>query len=240
MPWIASLVNDSTDGKMSPTLNGPSMFMVGPFYGQYGTGVTLNTSTTEWSLLFNIASSSSTINAATAPTPSTAISPINLSSDPTGKGPGATLYLPGSSQLNVPTGPYGALALGSIFAGSFFGSINNTSTPTIRFRLYLRNAATGAVAYTIADTTAFTMATISGGPLGIMINPSFSVSAVGATGSIIGNIEVTYGPNGWFGVPITTAVDTRQSYILDLTAQWGTSSASNALNINTGAFELLV
>jgi hypothetical protein len=106
--------------------------------------------------------------------------------------------------------------------------------------MYLRNASTGAVAYTIADTTAFTMATISGGPLGLMVNPSFLVSSVGATGSIIGNIEVTYGPNGWFGVPTTTTVDTRQSYIIDLTAQWGTSSSSNAINVSAGAFELLV
>jgi hypothetical protein len=236
MPLITSYNSDSTEGKMLPTLNGISIFTVGPFYGQYGTGITVANSTTEWSWLYNQASSSTTNGGLVGPTPSTAVTAINMSSDPTGKGPGASLYLPGSGQLNVPTGPYGALSLGTIFSGLFAGSVGITSTPTIAFKIYLRNPLTGAVVYTLLSTTT-TFAPSAGG---MLVEPNFCVTAVGAAGSITAMLNAQGGTAGVAVTPTVTAVDTRQSYLLDFTATWSAQSSSDTYTINYGFFEAQV
>ena len=236
MPLIASYNSDATEGKMLPTSNGLSVFTAGPFYGQYGTGFTVANSTSEWSWLYNQAASSTTNGGLTLPAPSTAVTAINMSSDPTGKFPGASLYLPGSGQLNVPTGPYGALSLGTVFSGLFAGSVGITSTPTIAFKIYLRSPTTGAVVYTLLNTST-TFAPVAGG---LLVEPTFCVTAVGAAGSITAMLNAQGGTSGVAVTPTVAAVDTRQSYLLDFTATWSAQSSSDTYTINYGFFEVQV
>ena len=236
MPLIQSLANDGTQNKMFNSLNGVSTFEVGPFYAQYGTGITTQASTTtEWSILFNIASNSSSKSTLTIPTASAAISAINLADDPTGKSPGASLYLPGTSQLNVPTGPFGALMLGSMISGEFWGVVGITSTPTIEWKMYLRKPSDGSVAYTLADSsTGFAPA--AGG---LFLKPMLAVSAVGTKGSITASFMAIGGTSAYVMTPTVTTVDTTQSYILDITGTWSASSASNTYTFYHGGREYL-
>ena len=234
MPFIASPGNDSTCSKVMPTLNGVQLFTAGPFYGQYGTGITLANSNTETSLCFNQAAA--TANTRSAPAASAAVSPINLSSDPTGTNIMASLQLPGVSQLNVPTAPYGALSLGTIFNGAFYGVIGITATPTLAIKILLRNPTTGAVAYTLISTTT-TFSPVAGG---LLIEPNFCVTSVGQTGTITATCQFQAGTYGCIFTPTVTTVDTRQSYILDLTATWSAASPSNTLTIYYGGFETIV
>jgi hypothetical protein len=237
MPLIDSLVNDATEGKATSTLNGITLFVAGPFYGQYGTGVVI-TGASDWSVIFS--QLTATANTVGIPTASAANTAINMSSDPTGKSPQASMYLPGSSILSVPTGPYGALALGTVYNGNFYGKFNNaSSTPTIRARLYLRNASTGAIAYTIADTTSAAQ-TSSGSDQSLIINPTFCVTSVTkGAGTIVGFMSITAGGTDTVSAPTVTTVDTTQSYILDLGFLWSTAG-SNTSTIYFGDFETIV
>jgi hypothetical protein len=234
MPWIASYINDSTEGKMLSTQNGPSLFTTGCFYTQYGTGITVASSTTDTSIIFNQATA--TANTLTVPTPAAAMTAVNLSSDPTGKQPGSTLLLPGPAQLNNPQQPYGALSLGTIFYGEFVGTVGITATPNIRIRVYLRNPLTGAIVYTICDTTVATFLPVAGS---LIINPMFCVINTGAAGTIVGTILATGGTSSYAGVTQVTTVDTRQSYILDVGVLWSAISALDTLTVYYGNFEIL-
>ena len=237
MPLIDSQVNDATEGKATQTLNGVTLFVAGPFYGQYGTGVVV-TGASDWSIVFN--QLTATANTVGYPTASAANTAINLSSDPTGKYPQASMFLPGSSILNVPTGPYGALALGTVYNGNFFGKFNNaSSTPTIRARLYLRNASTGAIAYTIADTTSAAQ-TSSGSDQSLIINPTFCVTSVTkGAGTIVGFMNITSAGSSTISAPTVTTVDTTQSYVMDVGFLWSTAG-SNTSTIYFGDFETIV
>jgi hypothetical protein len=237
MPLIDSLVNDATEGKATQTLNGISLFVAGPFYGQYGTGVVI-TGASDWSVIFS--QLTATANTSGIPTATAANTAINLSSDPTGKYPQASVFLPGSSILNVPTGPYGALALGTVYNGAFYGKFNDaSSTPTIRARLYLRNAATGAIAYTIADTTSAAL-TSAAGDQSLIINPTFCVTNVTkGAGTIVGFMNITAAGVDTVSAPTVTTVDTTQSYVLDLGFLWSTAG-SNTSTIYFGDFETIV
>jgi len=238
MPLIASFENDASEGRQTQTINGIGIFLAGPFYGSYGSGFTV-TGASDWSICFN--QLSATANTLGAPAATATLSPINLSSDPTGKYPSASLFLPGASQLNVPTGPYGALSLGTIFNGVFYGKFNNaSSTPTIRCRLYLRNAATGAIAYTLADTTS-AATTSSASDQSLIINPNFCVTSVTkGAGTIVGFMNVTTaGAATTISAPTITTLDTTQSYILDVGFLWS-AAGSNSATIYYSSFETVV
>jgi hypothetical protein len=232
---------------MNSTLNGPSVFLSGAFSVNYvAAGYVIGASATggigdaEWSIFSGV---NATSNANfVANTVSTAVNPstmtwVNVSSDPTGKGPGSTLYLPGTAQLNVPTAPYGALTAGTWFSGRIIGLWNNTATPTFQMRMHLRSPVTGKVVYTIIDTTAYT--TITNNGLGFKAQPSFVVVSGGTAGKIIGTMDINYGISGYQAAPVTTTVDCTQSYILDISAKFGTASASNGLTIYSAEIELV-
>lgn len=246
MALLGSLANTAIEQRAIPTQNGLMLFYNGAFYMGYNpSGYGVNTTASEYSI-FNGQNDSSNANfvANTIWTSGTSnpsvMTPINLSADPTGLGgPKGNLLLPGSSQANIPWGPMGAFTVGTLYTGAILGSINSTGTPTFQVRMHLRNPTTGKVAYTIADTTAFTTTAISGGPLGLYIVPTFQVLATGTSGKLAGWVEVNYGASGYEAAPVITTVDTTQSYILDISVKWGTSSASNAVVIYSAALEIV-
>ena len=229
------------------TLNGPSLFSSGAYSINYipagyviGASATGGVGDAEFSIFSGVNASSNanfTANTVSTATNPSVMSYVNLSPDPSGKGPGSSLLLPGASQLNVPTAPYGALTVGTWLSGRILAKWNNTATPTFQVRMHLRNPMTGKVAYTIADTTAFT--TITNNGLGMKIVPSFVVLSGGTAGSIVGTMELSYGISGYQSAPNVTTVDCTQNYILDVSMKIGTASASNAVTVYGACFELV-
>lgn len=247
MAWITSPTNQASEQKAAATLNGPSLLSSGAFMISYApSGYVVGASGTggvgdaEFSIFSGVNASNNANFVAntisTNPYPSV-MSYVSLSGDPASKGPGGSLFLPGSGQLNVPTAPYGALTLGTWVSGRIIGLYNNTSTPTLQFRAHLRSPVTGKVVYTIIDSTAY--ATITNNGLGIKVQPSFVVVAGGASGKLIGTMDINYGISGYQSTPTVTTVDCTQSYILDLSCKWGTASASNGITFYSAEFELI-
>jgi hypothetical protein len=242
MAWIASFTNDSTDQKAAQTQNGPVLLNSGVFALAYSNAgyIPISNSTSEFSILYGVNDTSNanfTANTVvTSPLP-TQMTYLNLSNDPTGKSPVAAFALPGSSQLNVPTAPLGALVEGTWLSGRIIGKWLATGTPAFQVRMHLRSPVTGKVVYTIADSTAFT--TVAANDLGLKINPSFIVTKGGASGQIIGTLDINYGVNGYQSKPTVTTVDCTQSYILDVSVKFGAASASNAPVFYGVCFELI-
>lgn len=248
MAWIGSTVNGSTDQKMQPTLNGGNLFLNGPFSIAYATsGYVIGASATggvgdaEYSIFSGLSASSNANflanTVSTASTPSV-LGYVNLASDPTGKGPGSSLFLPGASQAQGMVNPYGSLIAGTWFSGRIFGKFKSTGTPTFQVRVHLRNPITGKIAYTICDTTAFTTVNVAA-DLGLKIVPSFVVTTGGSSGTIIGTIDINYGVNGYQSNPTITTVDCTQSYILDVSMKWGTAAVANTTTIYGALFDLV-
>lgn len=232
MAWIANLNNAAADAKVITTLNGPSCFMSGQFYVQYsGLLSALASSTTETSIFFNQASA--TANTKTVPTTGA----VNLSSDPTGKAPAASLYLPGPGALGSSNQAMGSLTLGTVIDGRAVGTFGINGTPDVTAKLVLRNPDTGAVAYTLA-TSAVTTTTAGG----VVLLPSFCVTATGTSGTICGAIGILAGGlagTAAAGAVTSTTVDTTKSYIIDLTWTWGTSHSSNTVTFYYASMGLL-
>lgn len=230
MAWVEGTANDSSDARMSQTLNGPQLFTTGMFYCQYGQ-VSYNTSTTETSIIWNQAAA--TANTRSVPPYTTALSMTN---DATGQGaPGSSLFLSGYANG---TTPYGALTLGTVIQGKFFGSIkNNSSTPAFTVKLLLRNASTGAVAYTLSSKAITMVSTASA--TGVTLDWDIQVLSVGLTGSV--GVTGMFLSDAWAkpaSVYTATTVDTSQNYILDATVTFDASSANNA-TVLSGFFKLI-
>lgn len=132
--------------------------------------------------------------------------------------------------------PQNFLSTGLGITGSFYGSIANTATPTLRIRVVLKNPSTGAVVYAIADTGAVAMTTISSSDFEVGF--SSSVASVGATGSILARASFRYAGT-IVSIPFaTTSIDTTQAYSWDVLLTWGTSSASNTMTLAYGQLGL--
>ena len=232
MPLVTSYNSDSTEGKMLPTINGVSLFTVGPFFSGYGTGYTVANSTTESSIIYGSAAATTT---AIVPTASAAWAAVNLSSDPTGKGPGSSVYLPGSAQSNIPAAQYGALVPGSIISGMFMGTVGITSTPTIAIKIYFRNYSTGAVAYTLLNTSTGWSPAAGG----FLFEPYISVAVGGCKGSIVSMCNISNATSGYTSAPTVTTVDCTQSYLIDISFTWSAANSSNTFTIYNGSLEYL-
>lgn len=147
------------------------------------------------------------------------------------------------STVPIPVFPPNWLTLGTQLRGRLYGTIANTGTPTIQVRVVLKNSA-GTVVYALADTTAITMSTITG-TTELFVEFDSIVSAVGTSGSITSRAGISYGTTATTAsvflrqAAAAVTVDTTQSYSLDVMATWGTSSASNTLNIAVATIEVL-
>ena len=136
---------------------------------------------------------------------------------------------------SLPVIPANFLNVGVRFAGKVVGSIANTGTPTLRTRVVLRNTS-GTIVYTLADTTATAMTTISASDF--EVNFDFMTAAIGTSGSLVGRISHRYATTL---VPVAAAavtVDTTQQYTIDVLQTWGASSSSNTITVRWAEIEV--
>ena len=131
--------------------------------------------------------------------------------------------------------PQNFLSIGMLYRGMIVGTIANTGTPTLRVRVVLRNTA-GTIAYTLSDSTAVAMTTISASDF--QVDYDFMVAASGVTGSLVGRIRYRYASTTVTTVPAAVTVDTTQQYTVDTLLTWGTSSASNTATVLWSFLEL--
>ena len=123
--------------------------------------------------------------------------------------------------------PANFLALGTSFNKKIVGTIANTGTPTLRTRVVLKNTTTGAIVYTLADTTATAMTTVS--TVDFEVNFDLMTRAVGSTGQLYGRVSHRYATTTVYAAVTTTTVDMTQPYYFDVLVTWGAASASNTL-----------
>jgi hypothetical protein len=133
--------------------------------------------------------------------------------------------------------PANFLSVGVGVTGNFVGSIANTGTPTLRVRVVMKNPSTGAIVYTVADTGAVAMTSVSSSDF--QIDFSSSIASIGATGSILGRCAFRYAGT-IVSVPFaTTTIDTTQAYLWDVLLTWGAASASNTMTLAYGQLGLI-
>ena len=215
---IQLLKNTSTEamvGAIAQNGNIVNAGYVGVLLQQYGDGTALANSTTETSIFTT-----------------TKLAPSIL-------GPASAT----SSTVPLPVIPGNFLGLGEQIRGRVLGKIANTGTPTIRVRVVLKNSA-GTVVYTLADSTALTMSTITG-TTEFKLDFDSIVSAVGTSGSITSRLGIDYGTTATTAsvflrqAPAAVTVDTTAQYTLDVLATWGAASASNTLTVSIATIEVL-
>ena len=222
MPLIAE-VYQASDDRMIQTTSGVNLFWGGAMYLQYGSTTALANSTTETTLLNNTSGNVASYGFGQA---------LGQPAD------GSSLALPGV--INGVQSGLSAFIPGTLYRAKLYGSIGNTGTPTLRIRTVLRNALTNAITYTIADSTALTMSTITGTgdfeyecdimavSIGTNTAGTFTLGSV-KTRALL-DYAVTTVSRGFQSTPwATTSIDTTQTYLLDVLATWGTASASNTI-----------
>jgi hypothetical protein len=178
----------------------------GTFCQQYGAGAAIASTTTETSVLTT-----------------TKLAPQVL---------GNEQLASQASSVPLPVIPGNFLTLGTKISGKIWGTVGNTGTPNIRFRVVLKNSA-GTVVYTLTDTAATAMSTITGN-MEFIYDFDAITSAVGSSGSITARCGLLYGTSAIaqvkiVGAPAAVTVDTTASYTLDVLQTWGSNSASNTL-----------
>jgi hypothetical protein len=147
--------------------------------------------------------------------------------------------------------PAGALAWGSalnlvnapgcLLRVKLFGNVTITSTPTLRIRVGMVNAA--GTFLPLTDSTALTAAAVTGGLFELYSD--IAVSSYGSAGIIAagGNFmqSVTAISFQRFILPYTatSAFDTTVPYTLDVRATWGTAAAGNSLTVVGGYVEMI-
>lgn len=118
------------------------------------------------------------------------------------------------------------------------GIIANTATPTLQLKFKL-----GAT--TVLDTTALTMATITG-TSEFELDIILTLRTAGATGTLAASMSMRYRATA--GTPLelmannaaVSSFDTTIARSMDLTLQWGASSASNTATIRNIVAEAIL
>lgn len=226
MPIIAE-VYQSSDDRMIQTVQGLNIFWGGSLYLQYGTATVANT-TTETTILNPALNSIATFTFGQNLGQPLDVSSLNIPGSPNGVTTGLTGWIPGT-----------------FYRMKIYGSIGNTGTPTLRVRTVLRNPTTQAIVYTICDSTALTTSTITGtGDFQYEMDLMCVSMATNAAGNFtLGSVKtrslmdyaITTTSRGFMSAPwATTAIDTTQTYILDVLVTWGAASASNTITSQSG------
>lgn len=122
---------------------------------------------------------------------------------------------------------------GKTFKIKGYGVFSNTSTPTLRLKVKL-----GSV--TVLDSTAVTTTTAASNRL-FEFEGVITVRSVGSSGTSFGQGKlVEYASTGIL-FPMantsTSAVDTTANLAFDVTAQWGSASASNTITLTNLVIE---
>lgn len=118
------------------------------------------------------------------------------------------------------------------------GYISNTGTPTLRLKFYIGTTA-------IVDTGAQSMSTISGSQRWVF-DGTITCRTTGGTGTVQAQGELRYWTNATSVIGISTVttspivIDTTIIQVVDITAQWGTSSASNTITSSDVVVETMM
>jgi len=191
---------DSTDELAYSTTQGFRILQTGDFFQQCGATTAIASTTTETSYL-------------------------NVASTAQYQGITGNSLVPATT---LPFFPGSSLTKCLYLNGQIVGTIANTGTPTLRTRVVLKNSA-GTIVYTLADTTATAMTTVSTSDF--EINFDCLVSSAGSAGSIISRVSHRYATTTVFALATAVTVDTTAGYYLDVLQTWGASSASNTVTI---------
>ena len=189
-------------------LDGMNVFGSGAFYILNGGPSAYVSSTTETSLF-------------------TGETPVTIGQPPNQSTYGSTRYF-GPSILNQ----------GSMFNIDLFGTIGNTGTPNVTFRLGFVD--TSNTFNVLATTGVVATSAITGTAL-MHIYGGINVVSVGSAGSVNAFIGIEYAPTliSIFSPLTTTSIDLTKIYKLDILATWGTSNSSNTMVLKYGAIELV-
>lgn len=127
--------------------------------------------------------------------------------------------------------------VGSSLRWRLMGYLSDTGTPTLQIKVKLGSTI-------IYDTTAITLPNLSGNQLFFMEGRS-TCRTTGATGTVFSTSEVFCNTGasslGNLDLIVPTAavtIDTTVSQTFDVTATWGTASASNSITINNFSLDL--
>jgi hypothetical protein len=131
------------------------------------------------------------------------------------------------------TVPANFLVAGKTIAFDVTGTIINTGTPTLRVRVKLGSD-------TVIDTGVATTSAITG-TRSIRVQGMLTCRTTGVSGTVFGQATISYGTGASTIVFLdatntaATTIDTTLSRVIDVTAQWGTASASNTI-VGTNSF----
>lgn len=127
--------------------------------------------------------------------------------------------------------------VGTSIRWRLMGYLSDTGTPTIQIKVKLGSTV-------IYDTTAQTLPSLTGNQLFFMEGRA-TCRTTGATGTIFATSEVFCNTGasslGNLDIVVPTAavtIDTTSSQVFDVTATWGTASASNTITINNFSLDL--
>lgn len=146
-----------------------------------------------------------------------------------------TLFGSGTGTLTLPANFW---TVGKTVRITIRGTLGNTGTPTAQIRVKTQGV-------TVLDTTAVAMVSVTA-PESFTINVLLTCRTTGATGTVTGSGLILHHGGTAFatvlGMDIPTAtgtVNTTTSGTLDVTWQWGTSSASNTITSANSTVEVL-
>ena len=130
----------------------------------------------------------------------------------------------------------GSARAGTVYRMRLYGTFTTTGTPTIRFKVKLGSTI-------IADSTAFTSPNNAGGLF--FIDVHVYINAIGAAGLARADFEgrlttVVQGsttPTFFLAANGEPSVDFTANQTIDVTAQWGTASASNSVGLLTASIK---
>ena len=131
----------------------------------------------------------------------------------------------------------GSAAAGSVYRFKIVGAYGTTGTPTLRIRIKFGSTSIG-------DTTAFNATTGTGNGR-FFIEGNIHVDSVGASGSVLLEMSGmlmptsagTATPAFFVGALGATTIDFTANQTFDVTAQWGTANASNAIAMERASIE---
>lgn len=146
-----------------------------------------------------------------------------------------TLLGAGVGTLTIPAN---FMVVGKSMRLHMSGTVTNTGVPTLQIKAKL-----GAT--TIADSTAFATAVITG-TMGWTLDVDLTCRTAGASGTVFAQGQFAYTPT--IGTParaslvntaVSSAIDFTATKLVDVTATWGTASASNTIVQTNGNVENL-
>jgi hypothetical protein len=206
----------------------------GPIWQLTGPGIALNTSTTASSILYG-SNSTTVITSTTRPSYFIAAQ-------------GNGFSIPAGGLLWGGNWPYEATPTSTTGSGHglkmvLYGTFNTTSTPTVIMTVGLRADAVTATYTALGTTGTYTTAATTTQPWRLEVDYSVQTYAASSSGIIVNGLLTLGTASGTAGVvlpvsaqapAVVTTLDLTAAYFPDVVVTWGTSSASNNIQVLGG------